>query len=153
MHGEGDLEDVDLGHAEGDVEDHDLWHEGDGIPRVRVLAMDEDAEPWDGALQQPPPGKHGKWMIWPMWVGRVHGASRQQPFLPLHASFPLTGGSEELTRERVTAIFCEGQRYPMVYKDNWHGPPSTRSRQGWKGYTLLSRRATQWATWEIRFDH
>ena len=147
VQGEGDLDDIDLGYAEGDLEDHDLWHEGDGIPRVRMLAMDEDAEPWNGALQQPPPGKHDKWMIWPMWVCRVHGASRQQPFLPLHASFPLTGGSEELTGERVTVIFCEGQQYPMVYKDNWHDPPSTRSRQGWKdlgpwrGYTLLRRSA------------
>ena len=31
------------------VEDRDLWHEGDGIPRVRMLAMDEDAEPWNAA--------------------------------------------------------------------------------------------------------
>ena len=87
------------------------------------------------------------WTVLDQWVVRVHGASRTQPFQPLHESFPLQGeGSESLCAERVTVCFYTGRDDSVVRGDKWNVPPTRESRAMWKnmgqwtGFTFFKRK-------------
>ena len=126
------------------------------LSTVRMsLLQDVGTVPWEKpTFMEKPTTNRDYWTVLDQWVVRVHGASRTQPFQPLHESFPLQGeASESLCPERVTVCFYTGRDDSVVRGDKWNVPPTRESRAMWKnmgqwtGFTFFKRK-TQHTTAE-----